>query len=475
MKLLHFISLFLLSTLFIKYAKANTFEQAFAPIRTGGAIVYVPIELSPNHPEYFSIKPQDDSHLLAWHFENDAHFYQIEALVNGQWQTLSLNVTTAFYRVPLSTGAASYRIRGCHNYGCSDWKGSNRAVTEETDINAFYANNIAVAKFQSVTLNWVVQGASAVSITSNHGANYSNLNPNHGSLSIDVYKETTFTLSIADFNGQKKYTEITVGVIPERVVNKSTKTEHIQPLYDINQDIIHKTLVAFDDAIYFATHDKKLVHYRYEPDAQTESKWQLIWEKPLSGEISNPPTLYNNKLFYSVSIFGGKSQVCSVSLVLFSQHTCTQVKQAQLYASPVVVDTTSLPQSHLSWLQKNGITPIESQAVNGIYVFYANGDIALHSLNDLSAQPRSFAFPQSIQNEIIDTPELFIGAPNTTSAGWLQFAVRDGNRLRGLQVPIAQSGNSLLERAMSLFSFDDAETSQPQNTQTLNQAWSAEL
>ncbi|OCQ18237.1 hypothetical protein A7985_24280 [Pseudoalteromonas luteoviolacea] len=475
MKFQYFIRLLLLSTLYIQYVKANTFEQAFVPIYAGGSFVYTPMELLPNHPDYFSIKSQGDNHLLAWYFETDVQYYQIEALVNGQWQTLSQDVTSSFYHVPLSTGATSYRIRGCHNHGCSEWKESNRTVSKETDINAFYADNIVIDKFHSVTLNWVVQGASAVMITSNLGGEYRNLNPESGSLRVEIYKETTFTLSIADFKGQNQYTEVTVGIPPDSVVSKGVKTEYIQPLYDINQDINHKTILAFDDAIYFATHDRKLVHYRYEPNAQTESKWQLIWEKSLPGVINNPPARYINQLFYSVSMFGGKSQVCSVSLAGSSQHTCTQVKPAQLYASPIVVDTTSLPQSHLSWLQKLGITPIESQAINGIYVFYANGEIALHSLDDLSAQPRRFAFPQSLQNEIIDTPKLFIGAPNTNSAGWLQFAVRDGNRLRGLQLPIAQSSNSLLERAMSLFSFGDAETSQSQNTQILNQAWSAEL
>ncbi|ESP90644.1 hypothetical protein N483_14005 [Pseudoalteromonas luteoviolacea NCIMB 1944] len=456
---------------------SQEFEQAYVPIGLDGITLILPIDVYPSKPVYFSVKNTSTHDFVAWSSESTADYYQVEAYINGEWRLVSNKVvgTSASFKVDSSR---EYRIRSCHKYGCSEWQLNNNKVSDELKINAFYTDKSTLKKGESTLLRWSVMGAATVEIRSSEGYTFSTLNPVSGRITIRPQRSSTFYITASGFSGEKKTLKVNVALEHGLIRHDGHKTAYTQPLYELPYDINHKTVLTDNEDIYFGTHDGKLLHYRYKKEAAGSEQWQLIWERTLNGIINNPPTLHNRELYYSVNIFGGRSQICSVKLQQLPTHNCTSIKYGEVYASPIVIDPDFLPQSNLSWLQKNGITPIDSQVMRGIYVFYRDGKIEVLSQLSKSTTSRQFTLPFHPANPILNTPQLLIGAPNTASEGKLQFTLIDGDRLVGLPVPVESQGNSIVERAQQMFRFSTqsvASESKAAQVQKLDEAWSADL
>ncbi|KZN33634.1 hypothetical protein N474_19335 [Pseudoalteromonas luteoviolacea CPMOR-2] len=421
-----------------------SFEQAYAPINVGSITIFIPIELLPEKASYLSLNTDSGQTRLAWSPVSDADYYQIQHFENGQWVSISDQYTSTHYSTQSITGP--FRVRACHRYGCADWQSNIRNVQDPLNIQAFYSDSARSDDAGRINIGWSVLGASSVTLTQKVAGSVvsvkQGLNPTQGVTTPYISGLTEFTLSAHGFGGQVIHKNLSVTSKPKFPIQlQGQKGGFKQPLYESSLDIVEKSIVEYDDNLFFATHDGLLMFYQGVRRSDGEVTWRHGWNMQLEGIINNAPVVDGDFLYFTESYFDNTGQACRVRWLDASAKVCSDKTNNNLLASPVMVKPA--PEVNLGFVAsvqrfaKSFTSSAQQQddVQTGLYVFHRDGTIdVLDPHNNLKLK-RQFSLKNSINQTqgIVTTPSLIMNQDIALYKP--QFVIQQADELMGVDVP----------------------------------------
>ncbi|ALU42821.1 hypothetical protein [Pseudoalteromonas rubra] len=442
-----------LSFLIINCSMASEFKQAYAPI-------------------YVSVKPDSAGDTLVWTAARLAKYYRIEQFVDGKWEMVNANVSGTRYTMP-ATASGVYRVTACDEYGCAVAKQQNRVVSEPFSVKAFYSNRSQVDDYGLVEVSWQVSGAATVSImkSTQDGATYSwnALNPTQGTLKSHLSSMSSFTLTAHDFGGKSTSRVLSIATLPENPVElNGVKGSFLQPLFLSGLDVVERSVLEYEDNLYFATHGGRLHRYSVTKEAGKIIDWHGDWDIPLAGVVNSAPVIDGDKLIFTMSMRNGKGKVCSAFLADGKMHSCSEEKSSNVLASPVIINQA--PSSNLSAVSTFFT---ESRNVeNGVYVFQRDGLIQVLDPSDLSIVLNEYRIG-GVSAEFINTPSLI----TDDSGERQQFIMQNSeNEIFGVDVPTRTVPSTISNTMNQWFGSEQTQTPSTNNQiQILPVVWREKL
>ena len=444
------VHIFLCLFLTLSLNAEQEFEQAYAPISVSGITIFVPIELYPDETNYLSIKETAEKYLLQWTDNSNSDYYVIERKVNNSWQLVADQVSTNEYQASKSYGD-EFRVRGCHQYGCSDWTNVNNISRLPLQITSFYTNRSLVNVGDDIVVSWNVLGASEVNLKVNN-TNYIAL-PFSGSKTLTLHDYALFELSTIGF-GNTATQELAVVVNQPRVLQPVDLSGYLHPLENLGLDIIKRAILTVDNYTYVATQDG----FMHKVNDQS----QIVWSKNTNGVIANQPIISNGYLYYSVSLINGAGEICKTSIL--SAETICKGTGHVVIASPII---NQVPSNSLTTnTQKSSKTSNLSDANKSLLSIDTSGVVTEYNLETLTVQNK-FMLPTSYRNNSI--------LSNVKISQNNELVLRTDNQVVALVIPSASSAvTSFFSKVQSFFTRDNMEVIN-KDIEVLNIAWEKEL
>ena len=309
------------------WAVEDNFEQAYAPINVAGITIFVPIDLQPEKIAYLSVKETSSQFLIEWSPNPESNYFVLEQFINDKWQVVSNRITTNKYSINKINGS-TFRVKGCHRYGCADWGEVNNVVRLPLQIASFSTNHINVDKGNTVVVSWKVNGASIVNLKVKN--TYYKALPPSGSKRIPIHDFTIVELNTSGF-GSTQNQQLAIAVNSTSTTKAVQLSGYLQPLVNLGLDIIERAILSDDNFTYVFTQDA----YLHKVNNESE----IVWSKKLSGVVANKPIMSNGYLYYSVSLINGAGELCKTA-IMSAQTVCIETK-GMVIASPVIMQTPS--------------------------------------------------------------------------------------------------------------------------------------
>lgn len=443
------VHIFLCLFLTLSLNAEQEFEQAYAPISVSGITIFVPIELYPDETNYLSIKETAEKYLLQWTDNSNSDYYVIERKVNNSWQLVAEQVSTNEYHASKSYGD-EFRVRGCHQYGCSDWTNVNNISRLPLQITSFYTNRSLVNVGDDIVVSWNVLGASEVNLKVNN-TNYIAL-PFSGSKTLTLHDYALLELSTNGF-GDDATQELAVVVTPPSVIQPVDLSGYLQPLENLGLDIIQRAILTVENYTYVATQDG-FMH-------KVNDRSQIVWSKNTNGVIANQPIISNGYLYYSVSLIDGTGEICKTSIL--SAETICKKNGHVVIASPIINQAPS--NSLTTETQKSSKTSNLSDANKSLLSIDTSGVVTEYNLETLTVQ-NQFMLPTSYRNNSI--------LSNAKISQNNELVLRTENQVVALVIPSAPSSvTNFFSNVQSFF----IESTSDDNAapKVLDVAWEKEL
>ncbi|MEC4088696.1 hypothetical protein [Pseudoalteromonas rubra] len=410
------------------------FEQAYKPVMVGNVRIFKPIKLRPDTVVKLSSQVDGEYTNLAWTPSRQAKYYQILKFDGQTWQVVVPITTASYYRYH---GTGSFRVVACHRYGCSSDSPDNTKVEGGLAIKALYTEgDSAVMAGSTIRVGWQLSGATnAVIHYSQNGVSnaFQASSFTKGTRTFYVHSNSSVTLTAYGFNGASESTSINIATLRENpFLSKRIQSEYKQPLFDLNLDIIERTIFQNEHHLFFSTHDGKLYFFRAHKELDSPVSWHQEWSLTLDGVVNSAPTITEHYLYFNETNSNNQGRICQVRLSDKQLLECSAYEDDALLTSPVIVNNDG------DYSAKFMDSLSGEQKAAGVYAFYQSGKVKIFDQQGLAPQPQSFTLTEHIEQPVINTPTLFLNKKNIQGLSEL-FLVKDQDQVLGVAIPTSGS------------------------------------
>jgi len=290
--------------------------------------VYATVDLSPNAPGVLHALAGEQNTSLAWTPVSDASHYKISLmLADDSWRLLAQTGAENSYTAgSVSKIDNQFSVTACNSYGCSEPTtaiATDAGEVSKIIVNYFYSSSQVLAQSgMPIQFNWQVEGAISINITDQHGQSFENLAP-QGTLIAHPQQSTDYTIKAVDGAGDEQSQTIRLIVEHQHGNNEPWLTtrdnQYVTP-------IASSMLIDDDGNRYFGD----LQGYLHKISSVDEATWEPIY----IGQISSPPILYQQFLYFTASASDGSGKFCRVESNL-NNLKCQSVANAVIGAPAI--------------------------------------------------------------------------------------------------------------------------------------------